>query len=108
MPPLGMRLPVLKGRGFRPARVVGSTEERHCVGRTGTVSYTCRRRPVHPPLVSVVMRLLVLVGKDGQIKLRKPFPWDVRELSNSIDKTPLRQQEIRDAQGERSQGVVPE
>ncbi|WP_081979463.1 DUF4174 domain-containing protein [Pseudooceanicola atlanticus] len=52
--------------------------------------------------------MLVLVGKDGQIKLRKPFPWDVRELSNSIDKTPLRQQEIRDAQGERSQGVVPE
>lgn len=40
--------------------------------------------------------MLVLIGKDGQIKLRKPAPWDVRELSRSIDKFPLRQQEIRD------------
>lgn len=39
---------------------------------------------------------LVLVGKDGQIELRKPAPWDVRELTRSIDKMPLRQQEIRD------------
>ncbi|PWR03717.1 hypothetical protein DKT77_05125 [Meridianimarinicoccus roseus] len=40
---------------------------------------------------------LVLVGKDGQIELRKPEPWDVRELTHAIDKMPLRQQEIRDA-----------
>ncbi|MBY6156306.1 DUF4174 domain-containing protein [Pseudooceanicola nitratireducens] len=40
--------------------------------------------------------MLVLVGKDGQIKLRKPLPWDVRELSRAIDKSPLRQQELRD------------
>lgn len=40
--------------------------------------------------------MMVLVGKDGQIKLRKPQPWDVRELSRAIDKTPLRQQELRD------------
>ena len=40
--------------------------------------------------------MLALVGKDGQIKLRKPAPWDVRELSRSIDKMPMRQQEIRD------------
>lgn len=40
--------------------------------------------------------MLVLIGKDGQIKLRKPQPWDVRELSRSIDKQPERQQEIRD------------
>ena len=39
--------------------------------------------------------MLVLIGKDGQIKLRKPAPWDVRELSRSIDKMPLRRQEIR-------------
>ena len=38
----------------------------------------------------------VLIDKDGQVKLRKPLPWDVREISRSIDKTPLRQQEIRD------------
>ncbi|MGH1367589.1 MAG: DUF4174 domain-containing protein [Maritimibacter sp.] len=39
---------------------------------------------------------LVLIGKDGQKYLRKPFPWDVREISRSIDKMPLRQQEMRD------------
>ncbi len=40
--------------------------------------------------------MLALIGKDGQTKLRKPAPWNVRELSRSIDKTPLRQQEISD------------
>ncbi|OUS20688.1 hypothetical protein DI396_01995 [Litorivita pollutaquae] len=38
---------------------------------------------------------LVLIGKDGGVKLRKPVPWDVRELSRSIDKMPLRQQELK-------------
>ena len=40
--------------------------------------------------------MLALVGKDGRVSLRKPRPWDVRELSRSIDKMPLRRQEIRD------------
>ena len=39
--------------------------------------------------------MLALIGKDGTVKLRKPFPWDVRELSRTIDKMPLRKQEIR-------------
>ncbi|WP_076446711.1 DUF4174 domain-containing protein [Roseivivax lentus] len=43
--------------------------------------------------------MLVLIAKDGTRVLRKPFPWDVRELSRSIDKLPARQQEIRDQQG---------
>lgn len=38
---------------------------------------------------------LVLIDKDGQVKLRKPAPWTVREISRSIDKWPSRQQEIR-------------
>ncbi|WP_137700181.1 DUF4174 domain-containing protein [Marimonas lutisalis] len=38
--------------------------------------------------------MLVLVGKDGNVYLRKPLPWNVREISRSIDKMPLRQQEI--------------
>jgi len=42
--------------------------------------------------------MVALIGKDGGVKLRKPFPWDVREFSRSIDKMPMRQQEIRDAQ----------
>ncbi|WP_419555482.1 DUF4174 domain-containing protein [Pseudaestuariivita rosea] len=40
--------------------------------------------------------MLVLIGKDGGVKLRKPSPWDVREISRTIDKMPLRRQEIRD------------
>lgn len=39
---------------------------------------------------------LTLIGKDGQVKLRKPSPWSAREISRSIDKMPLRQREIRE------------
>ena len=42
---------------------------------------------------------LVLIGKDGQVKLRKPAPWDVREITHAIDKWPIRLKETRDAQG---------
>lgn len=38
---------------------------------------------------------LTLIGKDGGVKLRKPAPWDVREITRAIDKMPLRQDEIR-------------
>ena len=38
---------------------------------------------------------LVLIGKDGEVKLRKPIPWDVREITRSIDKWPLRRDELR-------------
>ena len=41
---------------------------------------------------------IVLIGKDGGVKLRKASPWDVREISRVIDKMPIRQQEMR-AQG---------
>lgn len=40
--------------------------------------------------------MLVIMGKDGQVELRKPAPWDVREITRTIDKMPLRQQEIDD------------
>ena len=40
--------------------------------------------------------MLTLIGKDGGVKLRKPFPWNVRELTRQIDKMPLRRQEIVD------------
>ncbi len=40
--------------------------------------------------------MMALVGKDGRVALRKPSPYSVRELSRSIDKMPLRQQEIAD------------
>ncbi|QQA41320.1 DUF4174 domain-containing protein [Pelagovum pacificum] len=56
---------------------------------------------------SVRMRLrprgfmMALIGKDGQVKLRKPLPWSARELTRSIDKTPLRQQEVEERRIER-------
>jgi hypothetical protein len=40
---------------------------------------------------------VVIVDKDGRVLQRKPLPWDVREITAAIDKTPLRQQELKDA-----------
>lgn len=39
--------------------------------------------------------MLVLIDKDGTVAQRKPFPWDVREISRAIDKTPMRREELR-------------
>lgn len=43
--------------------------------------------------------MLVLMGKDGEVKLRKPLPWTVREITRSIDKTPEREREINQRRG---------
>lgn len=43
--------------------------------------------------------MLVLVGKDGGVKLRKPHPWSIRELSRTIDKFPSRLREVEDRRG---------
>lgn len=42
---------------------------------------------------------LVMIDKDGDVKLRKPSPWSTREIARSIDKTPLRRDEIRERSG---------
>ena len=47
--------------------------------------------------------MLVVIAKDGAILQRKPAPWDVREITRSIDKQPLRQREMRDSR----QGLQP-
>jgi len=39
--------------------------------------------------------MMTLIGKEGRVNLRKPFPWDVREITHAIDKWPFRQEEIR-------------
>ncbi|WP_397542345.1 DUF4174 domain-containing protein [Roseovarius salis] len=44
--------------------------------------------------------MLTLIGKDGDVYLRKPLPWSVREITRVIDKMPMRQQEIRDRRGD--------
>lgn len=42
---------------------------------------------------------LVLIDKDGGVKLRKPDTTSLREIRRSVDKWPTRQQEIRDRLG---------
>lgn len=42
---------------------------------------------------------LTVVDKDGRVLQRKPELWSVRELTRSIDRTLLRQQEIEDRRG---------
>ena len=39
---------------------------------------------------------LVLMDKDLQPIIRKPLPWDLREITRAIDKFPLRRQEMLD------------
>jgi hypothetical protein len=55
----------------------------------------------NPSFTSVLRKKLrphgfafILIGKDGQVKLRKPSPWNIREIARVIDKMPIRQQEI--------------
>ncbi|WP_050526048.1 DUF4174 domain-containing protein [Pseudorhodobacter aquimaris] len=36
---------------------------------------------------------LVIMDKDGSVEIRKPRPWDVREITRAIDKFPLARQE---------------
>jgi len=43
---------------------------------------------------------LVLIDKDGTKILRKASPWHLRELGRVIDKTTIRQQELRKSRGE--------
>lgn len=42
---------------------------------------------------------LVLLDKDLKPVIRKPLPWEVREISNAIDKFPLRRQEVQQGAG---------
>ncbi len=48
--------------------------------------------PATPSALRVKLRpkgfSLVIMDKDGKTTLRKPLPWDVREIGNAIDKFP--------------------
>lgn len=46
--------------------------------------------------------MIVLIGKDGAVKLRKPTPRDVRDLTRTIDKMPMREREIRERRAKES------
>jgi len=39
---------------------------------------------------------LVIMDKDGKVALRKPRPWDLREITSAIDKFPSRRNEMLD------------
>ena len=56
--------------------------------------------PGNPSDIRIKLRprgfMMVLIGKDGEVELRKPSPWDVREISRAIDKMPMRLQELKD------------
>lgn len=47
------------------------------------------RKTLHPRGFS-----LVIMDKDGSVAIRKPLPWDVREISRAIDKFPSRRAEV--------------
>ncbi len=72
-------------------------DDRDVVVLTDTAKgeHTALRDKLHPRGF-----MLVLIGKDGSIYLRKPVPWSVREITRVIDKMPMRQQEIRDRRGD--------
>ena len=42
---------------------------------------------------------MVLLDKDLKPVIRKPLPWEVREIVNAIDKFPLRRQEVQQGAG---------
>jgi Domain of unknown function (DUF4174) len=42
---------------------------------------------------------MVLLDKDLKPVIRKPIPWDVREITHAIDKLPSRREELLDAAG---------
>lgn len=49
------------------------------------------RRALHPRGF-----MMILIDKDGEIKLRRPRPMAVDALTRMIDRTPLRQQEVEE------------
>ena len=42
---------------------------------------------------------VVLVDKDGRVTLRRPAPLSVREIARAIDRSPIRQEEVRSGRG---------
>ena len=51
--------------------------------------------------------MLVIMNKEGTVNVRKPFPWDVREISRSIDKMPIRKREIKDHKARAAEANAP-
>jgi Domain of unknown function (DUF4174) len=75
------------------ARDAAALTERDIVVITDTdpAARTALRQKLRPRGFSVVW-----IDKDGAVRLRKPSPWTVRELTQAIDKTPIRLQELEE------------
>ncbi len=75
------------------ARAAGDLAERDVIVVTDTdpAAKTAWRTKLRPRGFS-----LVLMDKDGKVIIRKPLPWEVREITHAIDKTPLRRQEMQE------------
>lgn len=75
------------------------TERAEDLAERDVVVLTDTNPSAHGPLREALRPrgfMLTLVVKDGTIYLRKPRPWDVREISRTIDKLPMRQDEVRE------------
>ena len=78
------------------ARDPGALDERDVILITDTdpAARTEVRQKLRPRGFS-----LVLLDKDLKPVIRKPLPWEVREITHAIDKFPLRRQEIQQGAG---------
>ena len=76
---------------IKAGRAIAGLQERDVmiVVDTDPKAQSILRKTLHPKGFN-----WVLISKDGRIKLRKPFAWDMRELSRVIDKMPIRQREM--------------
>lgn len=59
------------------------------IADTDPAAVSAWRRALRPEGFS-----MVLIDKNGTVMLRKPVPWDMREISRAIDRFPLRRQEL--------------
>jgi hypothetical protein len=57
---------------------------------TNPTAMSALRSDLHPRGFSIV-----LIDKDGAVALRKPTPWETRELARVIDNSPIRLEELR-------------
>jgi hypothetical protein len=76
---------------------------------TFDVFETGEGRLAHPPLTKEQVlflrkkcamvsgqRIVILIGKDGEVKLRRELPLELSEIFSVIDAMPMRQREIRE------------
>ena len=79
----------MKNLGADPGEL--TTRDIIVITDTDPAARTAIRQKLRPRGFSVIW-----IDKDGAVRLRKPNPWSVRELTHAIDNTPLRIQELKE------------